>query len=126
MMIYFVQGAIALTALARTYLLKDELCLGPAKMSALSGVFVLLWTIKPLYGFLIDGVPLFGYRQQSYLVLAGVSGCLAYLALGSSFGGLLTANLDPQIYVGSTIAALLLGSATIAVSDVVADGICVQ
>ena len=38
--IYFVEGALGLARLAQTYLLKDELHLGPAELSALSGIFV--------------------------------------------------------------------------------------
>ena len=32
------------------------------------------WVIKPLYGFLSDTVPLFGYRRRSYLVVCGLLG----------------------------------------------------
>ncbi|KAG7365607.1 folate/biopterin transporter [Nitzschia inconspicua] len=35
--IYFVEGALGLARLAQTYLLKDELHLGPAELSALTG-----------------------------------------------------------------------------------------
>jgi folate/biopterin transporter len=109
--IYFVEGALGLARLAQTFLLKDELHLGPAELSALTGIFTLPWTIKPLYGFLSDGFPLFGYRRRSYLVLAGLIGCLSYSAVGHDFWGLLGDS--------ST-------NACIAVSDVVADGIVVQ
>eukprot|EP00815_Leptocylindrus_aporus_P011037 CAMPEP_0116075010 /NCGR_PEP_ID=MMETSP0322-20121206/16368_1 /TAXON_ID=163516 /ORGANISM="Leptocylindrus danicus var. apora, Strain B651" /LENGTH=600 /DNA_ID=CAMNT_0003564963 /DNA_START=85 /DNA_END=1888 /DNA_ORIENTATION=+ len=136
MTIYFVQGALGLARLAQTFLLKDELHLGPAEMSALSGFFVLPWTVKPLYGFLSDGVPLFGYRRRSYLILAGLLGCLSYLAVGNNFFGFFdTAAVDPSSVaaaagasakIKATVAALLLGSGTVALSDVVADGIVVQ
>ena len=33
--------------------------------------------IKPLYGFISDSVPLFGYRRRSYLALCGVMGASA-------------------------------------------------
>jgi hypothetical protein len=32
------------------------------------------WFIKPIYGFISDSVPLFGYHRRSYLVLAGFMG----------------------------------------------------
>ena len=149
MTIYFVEGALGLARLAQTFLLKDTLHLGPAEMSALTGAFALPWTIKPLYGFLSDGFPLFGYRRRSYLVLAGLLGCLSYSALGADFWGLLSS--EPTIPFTEaaavstatsaataassamsrsdlqwTVAALTLSSACIAVSDVVADGIVVQ
>jgi hypothetical protein len=45
MTIYFVQGALGLARLAQTYLLKDELHLGPAELSALTGLFTLPWYV---------------------------------------------------------------------------------
>jgi len=120
--IYFVEGALGLARLAQTFLLKDELHLGPAELSALTGIFTLPWTIKPLYGFLSDGFPLFGYRRRSYLVLAGLVGCFSYSAVGHDFWGLLGENSN----VAYTVAALVVSSACIAISDVVADGIVVQ
>lgn len=131
MTIYFVEGALGLARLAQTFLLKDELHLGPAELSALSGLFTLPWTIKPIYGFLSDAFPLFGYRRRSYLVLCGLLGSFSYLALGFNFWGLFGGesgdllSLD-SLYLQCTIAALILSSATIAFSDVVADGIVVQ
>jgi len=122
--IYFVEGALGLARLAQSYLLKDELQLGPAELSALTGLFVLPWTIKPLYGFLSDGFPLFGYQRKSYLVAAGLLGGLSYAALGWS--GLWDGTILPQAAViPGTVAALMLSSACIAFSDVVADGIVV-
>ncbi len=120
--IYFVEGALGLARLAQTFLLKDELHLGPAELSALTGIFTLPWTIKPLYGFLSDGFPLFGYRRRSYLVLAGLVGCFSYSAVGHDFWGLLGESNN----VAYTVAALVVSSACIAISDVVADGIVVQ
>jgi folate/biopterin transporter len=125
--IYFVEGALGLALLARTYLLKDELHLGPAELSALTGLFSIPWTIKPLYGFLSDGVPLFGYRRRSYLVLAGLIGCLSYIALGANFWNVLDGtNGDTSLLVQGSMFAFIISSACIAFSDVVADGIVVQ
>lgn len=121
--IYFVQGALGLARLAQTYLLKDELSLGPAELSALTGIFTLPWTIKPLYGFVSDGFPLFQYQRKSYLVLAGILGGLSYTLLGMDT---LWESLDKGLAVQGTVAALLLSSASIALSDVVADGIVVK
>lgn len=120
--IYFVEGALGLARLAQTYLLKDELALGPAEMSALTGALVLPWTIKPLYGFLSDGFPLFGFRRKSYLIVAGLSGGLSYSVL--SLSGFWE-SLDKGVAISGTVGALLLSSACIAMSDVVADGIVV-
>ena len=109
--IYFVEGALGLARLAQTYLLKDELHLGPAELSALSGIFVLPWTIKPIYGFLSDGFPIAGYRRRSYLALAGAIGFLSYsfLSFGLSF---LDGVANENIIITSTVVSLLLSSAS--------------
>ena len=137
MTIYFVEGALGLARLAETYLLKDELHLGPAEASALGGLLLLPWTIKPLYGFLTDAFPVFGSRRRSYLIICGLLGCLADLSVGSNFFSLTDSleatklvgsiSINPsQLMLATTIGSLLLSSATIAFSDVVIDGVVVQ
>ena len=32
------------------------------------------WVVKPLYGFLSDTLPIFGYRRRSYLIICGLLG----------------------------------------------------
>ncbi|KAL3922209.1 MAG: hypothetical protein SGILL_002325, partial [Bacillariaceae sp.] len=80
----------------------------------------------PLYGFLSDGFPLFGYRRRSYLILAGLTGCFSYSLVGNRFWGLFDIIDHPEAVVPGTVAALVVSSACIAFSDVVADGIVVQ
>lgn len=121
--IYFVEGALGLARLAQTFLLKDELKLGPAELSATLGLLSLPWTIKPLYGFLSDGFPIGGYRRRPYLVLAGFVGFMSYMVLASSSS---TDDAEMSMTFTITIISLLLSSASIALSDVVADGIVVQ
>ena len=112
--VYFVQGALGLSRLAMTFFLKDDFHLGPSEIGAISGLFVVPWVIKPLYGFLSDTVPIFGYKRRSYLVLAGLLGCVSWLCLASSHD------------LNTAILANILGSASIAVSDVVVDSIVVE
>jgi len=122
--IYFVEGALGIARLAQTFLLKDELHLGPAEMSGLMGVLALPWTIKPLYGFLSDGFPILGYRRRSYLVLVGIVGFLSYSFL--AWGGTGDDIDTNSMALTGIVIMLLLSSASIAFADVVADGIVVQ
>lgn len=125
--IYFVEGALGLARLAQTFLLKDEFHLGPAELSATLGLLSLPWTIKPLYGFLSDGFPIFGYRRRSYLVLAGFVGFLSYLVLAFGLDTVTSADgVDTSMALTVAVISLILSSASIALSDVVADGIVVQ
>jgi hypothetical protein len=113
--VYFVQGALGLSRLAVSYFLKDDLHLLPADAAALMGFTSLPWLLKPIYGFLSDGFPLWGYKRRSYLVLSGIFGCMSWIALSTIVHD-----------ANSAFLAILVGSASIAVSDVVVDSIVVE
>ncbi len=83
LMVYFVQGILGLARLAISFFLKDELGLSPAEVSALVGVAALPWMIKPLFGFISDGLPILGYRRRPYLILSGFLGVTSWAALAT-------------------------------------------
>ncbi|KAJ6981718.1 LOW QUALITY PROTEIN: folate-biopterin transporter 1 [Populus alba x Populus x berolinensis] len=102
-MVYFVQGVLGLARLAVSFYLKDDLHLEPA---------------EKLFYFCIsfnDSVPLFGYRRRSYLVLSGLLGALSW-SLMSTF-------VDSKY---SAAFCILLGSLSVAFSDVVVDSMVVE
>lgn len=114
-MVYFVQGILGLSRLAVSYFLKDDLHLDPAEAALLQGLSALPWLIKPLYGFISDGVPLFGYRRRSYLVLCGLLGASSWFALATVVNNKYAA-----------VSAILLSSLSVAFSDVVVDSMVVE
>lgn len=115
LMVYFVQGIIGLSRLAISFFLKDELGLRPAQVAAMIGIAALPWVIKPLFGFLSDSLPLFGYRRRSYLVLSGFLGTLSWIMLATVVHTAWAAT-----------AAIALSSLSIAISDVIADSLVVE
>ncbi len=112
MLVYFVQGILGLARLAISFFLKDELGLTPAETAALVGVAVLPWTLKPLIGFLSDGLPILGYHRRPYLILAGLMGSLSWVA----FGTIVNTPLAATIIITFT-------SLSVAISDVIVDSI---
>lgn len=40
----------------------------------MTGLGAAPWVVKPVYGFLSDTVPIFGYRRRSYLIICGLLG----------------------------------------------------
>ncbi|GMP56389.1 hypothetical protein CsSME_00020899 [Camellia sinensis var. sinensis] len=114
-MVYFVQGVLGLSRLAVSFYLKDDLHLDPAETAVISGFSALPWLIKPLYGFISDSVPLFGYRRRSYLVLSGLLGALSW--------SLMATFVDSKY---SAAFCILLGSLSVAFSDVVVDSMVVE
>lgn len=50
------------------------------QVAVLVGLAGLPWVVKPLYGFISDSIPLFGYRRRSYLMLCGLAGQPSFVA----------------------------------------------
>ncbi|KAL6194017.1 hypothetical protein ACLB2K_035101 [Fragaria x ananassa] len=114
-MVYFVQGVLGLARLAVSFYMKDDLHLDPAETAVISGFSALPWLIKPVYGFISDSVPLFGYRRRSYLILSGLLGALSW--------SLMATVVDDKYTIAFCI---LLGSLSVAFSDVVVDSMVVE
>ncbi|KAM0963028.1 folate-biopterin transporter 1, chloroplastic-like isoform X2 [Malus sylvestris] len=114
-MVYFVQGVLGLARLAVSFYLKDDLHLDPAETAVISGFSALPWLIKPVYGFISDSVPLFGYRRRSYLILSGLLGAVSW--------SLMATVVDSKFSVAFCI---ILGSLSVAFSDVVVDSMVVE
>jgi folate/biopterin transporter len=115
LMVYFVQGILGLARLAVSFFLKDELALGPAQVSALMGIVAIPWMVKPLFGFISDGLPIGGYRRRPYLVISGLLGVASWVTLATVVHTAWAATL-----------AIALGSLSVAVGDVIVDSLVVE
>jgi folate/biopterin transporter len=113
--VYFVQGILGLARLAVSFFLKDDLGLSPAQVAAMMGIVSLPWMIKPVFGFISDGLPIFGYRRRPYLILAGLLGSGSWLALAYLVETAWTATV-----------AIALSSLSVALSDVIVDSLVVE
>lgn len=74
----------------------------------ISGFSSFPWLVKPLYGFISDTIPLFGYRRRSYLVISGLLGAFSW--------SLMATVVDSKY---SAALCILLASLSVAFSDVV-------
>lgn len=115
LLVYFVQGILGLARLAVSFFLKDDLGLSPVQVSAMMGIAALPWMVKPLFGFISDGLPLFGYRRRPYLILSGLLGTTAWVMMATVVHTAWAATL-----------AIALSSLSIAVSDVIVDSLVVE
>ena len=113
--VYFVQGILGLARLAVSFFLKDDLGLTPAEVAALTGITAIPWIVKPLFGFLSDGLPLFGYRRRPYLILSGLIGTASWLALATLVDDAFTATI-----------VILSTSLSVAIADVIVDSLIVE
>ncbi|NEP70725.1 MAG: folate/biopterin family MFS transporter [Okeania sp. SIO2G4] len=115
LLVYFVQGILGLGRLAVSFFLKDELAMSPAEVSAMLGVVVIPWMIKPVFGFISDGVPILGYRRRPYMIFSGILGAFSWVALAKWVHTPLAAT-----------GAIALSSLSVAISDVIVDSLVVQ
>ena len=76
---------------------------------------MLPWSIKIIYGFLSDNVPIFGSRRRSYLYIGALMQIISMTVMTLNI--ILTAEL--------AAAFLFLSNVSIALSDVVLDSLMV-
>jgi len=115
MAVYFVQGAAAVAGLAEFLLVRNVFAFTWIQISLLAALSMLTWSIKPIYGFLTDLLPLFGYRRKSYLLLASLLPFLGYGFLG----------LEGTSFLMIAI-ALVIANIGLGFSDVIVDGLIVE
>ncbi len=116
---YFVQGTSSLTEVPILYFIKYALAMGDAGGQLFDALRSLGWFIKPVWGYLSDRVPLFGYHRKSWYVLMA---CLA-LVFWSACALLVLAGVRvPVVY----LVGFNLAFATYAFVDVVCDALMVE
>ncbi len=115
-LVYFNQGIGSLTSQPLFFYLKETLHLPPPTVMYLGSVTTIPWMIKPLYGWLSDTFPLFGYRRKSYMILGCILGVTTALTLG----------ILPALPLLALYAFLVLDSLGGAMKDVAVDGIMVE
>ncbi len=77
-MVYFAYGATGLVGVAQSFWIRNSLTWSPAELASLAIWFTLPWTIKMVFGELVDTVPLLGSQRRAYvfigasLIAAGV------------------------------------------------------
>lgn len=113
--VYFVQGAAGLTAIASALILREQLGLDFYQIGLLGVAATLPWSIKPVFGLLTDLVPLGKFRRRPYLHIGPLIGFLGYL-----FIGLYGHSFE------SFFLALILANLGLSLTDVATDGFVVE
>jgi len=115
---YFVQGSSSLLEIPILYFVKFGLGMGDAGGQLFDSLRNGGWLVKPLWGYVSDRVPLFGYRRKSWFVLMA----LLTVVLWVANAGLVASGLRvPAVF----LLTLTLAFATYAFVDVVCDAFMV-
>jgi len=122
LMIYFAYGALGITAVADSFWVKQSLTLTPEDLAALAVWLTLPWTIKMVFGELVDAVPLLGSQRRAYIFLGAAMVAAGLVLLAGAAGGWIRFAKPDTIYV----LASLLTVTGVVLQDVVADAMSTE
>jgi BT1 family len=121
-MVYFAYGALGIIDVARDMWIKERLTLSPAELAGIGVWLSLPWTIKMVFGELVDSIPILGSQRKSYIVIGATVTASGLIVLAGAAGGWLLFARPDQLYL---LGALLIVIGTV-IQDVVADAMSTE
>lgn len=112
----FAQGFKQFLDLSLLSLFKDNLHLDPSEVQMLAGVVAFPWSLKLIYGFTCDNVPIMGSKRRIHLML-NCACCVCAILMIMAFG-----NLFGKYF---TVFCVFITQVNMAYSDVVVDALTV-
>jgi MFS family permease len=121
-MVYFAYGALGLIDVTRDLWIKESLSLSPSQLAAISVWLTLPWTVKMVFGELVDTVPIFGSQRRSYVLIGGIFTAIGLVTLAGAAGKWIDFLRPDRLYI---FGAMLIVIGTV-VQDVVADAMSTE
>jgi hypothetical protein len=122
MMVYFAYGALGLITVAESFWIKKSLTLSPSELAALNVWLALPWTVKMVFGELVDAVPILGSQRRSYVFIGAAFIAAGLLLLAGAAGGWLTFASPENVYrLGAFVSVL-----GVVIQDVAADAMSTE
>jgi hypothetical protein len=122
LMVYFAYGALGLIDVSRDMWVKESLTLTPAALAGIGVWLSLPWTIKMVFGELVDSVPLLGSQRDSYVIMGASCTAAGLVTLAGAAGGWLAFLPKDEMFI---LGALLIVIGTV-IQDVVADAMSTE
>ncbi len=113
--VYFVQAAVGISALAQFLFTRNELGLDFVELGILAALPTISWSIKPIYGFLTDLVPIGGYRRRPYLHIMPLITIFSWLWIWQYADSFISYAIP-----------LMIANVGLGFTDVICDGLVVQ
>jgi len=121
-MVYFAYGALGLIDVSRDLWIKESLSLTASQLAAIAVWLMLPWTVKMVFGELVDTVPIFGSQRKSYVIIGASLMAAGLVTLAGAAGGWLHFAPPDRLYI---LGAMLMALGTV-VQDVVADAMSTE
>lgn len=122
LMIYFSYGALGVIDISRDMWVKEKLSLSPAEIAGIGVWLGLPWTIKMVFGELVDTVAFFGSRRKSYVILGAAITAMGLAVLAGGAADRITILFPTQIFVTGMM-LIVVGTV---LQDVVADAMSTE
>jgi hypothetical protein len=124
LMIYFAYGASGISSVAETFWVKEELKLSAAALVSLGVWLSIPWTIKMVFGQLVDSVRIFGSQRRIYVYIgAGLiaTGTILLIGLAGDYPWAKFASKE-NVYILSALLTVI----GFVLQDVVADAMSTE
>jgi MFS family permease len=122
LMVYFAYGALGLIDVSRDMWIKEQLTLSAAELAGLGVWLSLPWTVKMVFGQLVDCFPIFGSQRRSYVLIGASLVAAGLIMLAGAAGGWIDFAPSDQLYIAGAM-LMVLGAV---VQDVVADAMSTE
>jgi hypothetical protein len=122
LVVYFAYGALGLIDVTRDMWIKESLTLSPAELAGIGVWLSLPWTVKMVFGELVDSVPIFGSQRKVYVLIGAAFTAAGLLILAGAAGARLSFTSPDQLYI---LGAMLIVVGTV-IQDVVADAMSAE
>ena len=124
LMVYFAVGFGGIASVTNTFFMKDVVSLTAAQLISLGIWTGLPWSIKMVFGAMIDGIPIFGNNRKNYiylgnfLIMLGTLGMIDHASTQFIFTHL-------GEYLGLLLTGLLSSNGVV-MADIVADTMAIE
>ena len=122
LLVYFAYGALGLLDVTRDVWIKQVLSLTPAELAGITVWLTLPWTVKMVFGQLVDSVSIFGSQRRAYIVIGAAFTAAGITVLAGAAGGWIAFLPPDGLYV---LGALLIVVGSV-IQDVVADAMSAE
>jgi hypothetical protein len=122
LMVYFAYGALGIIDVTRDMWVKESLTLTPVELAGIGVWLTLPWTVKMVFGELVDSVPIFGSQRKVYILIGAAFTTGGLVILAGAAGQWLTVLPRSQLYV---LGSLMIVLGTV-IQDVVADAMSTE
>jgi BT1 family protein len=98
-MVYFAYGALGLIDVTRDLWIKESLLLTPSQLAGIGVWLTLPWTVKMVFGELVDTVPIFGSQRKAYIIIGALLMTAGLVILAGAAGRWLVFTVPDNLYV---------------------------